>query len=232
MEYHSRMAEDPSTASTPQWPRYIALSASALVVGLIAVTYALSLPSAVAREQDKRTLGRLLNSQPAFDEDCSGLEPTAKNQRLGAMPRPAPDLAAQDVNGKTVHLSAYRGQVVMVNFWASWCPPCVEEMPSMEELQRAYPKLVIMAISADPSWADIRHYFDKGSALTVLWDPSAAPAANGDSHVGALAQSWGTDQIPESYLVDRDGNIRYYIVNTREWTAPEARRCIERLLAQ
>jgi cytochrome c biogenesis protein CcmG/thiol:disulfide interchange protein DsbE len=190
-----------------------------LVAGLAGSFLFLTVPEAVQREHEA-----------SFDAACAELAPSGRNKVLGAFPRMAPELQAQDVTGKSVPLSAYRGRVVLVSFWASWCPPCVEEMPSMEALQAKFPDLTIMAISADKSWDAIRAFFSGGSRMTVLWDPSAAAGKPGENAV--LARTWGTDKLPESYLVDREGRIRYYIVNIRDWSSPEAERCIQRLLAE
>jgi len=175
--------------------------------------------------------------QTILDEACIPLDPTVDNARLGKIgkaPILAPDIQAQDYTGKMVPLSAYRGKIVLLNFWASWCPPCVQEMPSMDALQKQFGSdLVVLAISADPSWKEIREFFSQGTAMTVLWDPAAAQTddKNG-SKVGALSMSYGTEKLPESYLIDRDGFLRYYIVNTRNWAAPEAQGCIRKLIAE
>ena len=209
--------------------RLTGLTVAGLVVAVLGVKFALAISPAIRHEQ-----------QTQLDEACFPLAPTASNPLLGRFPRPAPDFQAQDYTGKMVNLSAYRGKVVLLNFWASWCPPCVQEMPAMDKLQRRFSSgaggdLVVLAVSSDDSWQDIRDFFDTGTAMTVLWDPAAAPQANGaqaGSKVGALSMAYGTDKLPESYLIDRDGNIRYYVVNTRDWDSPDAQRCIRRLLEE
>ena len=95
----------------------------------------------------------------------------------------------------------------------------------------------MFAVSSDNSWKDILEFFKaEGTKMTVLWDPAAAPeAAAGDApagKVGALSMSYGTDKLPESYLIDRDGTIRYYVVNTRNWASPDAQRCIRKLVEE
>jgi peroxiredoxin len=67
--------------------------------------------------------------------------------------------------------------------------------------------------------------------MTVLWDPSAA-ADTEDAAAGALSRAYGTDKLPETYLIDREGKIRYYVVNTRNWSSPDAQRCIRALLKE
>jgi thiol-disulfide isomerase/thioredoxin len=212
---------------TVSLPRLVGLLIAAAVVAIVGVNFVQAVQPAVERE---RTSAR--------DEQCAPLDPTASNPVLGKMPIMAPDIQAQDYTGKMVPLSAYRGKVVLLNFWASWCPPCVEEMPSMDRLQRLFPNdLVVLAVSSDNAWKDILEFFkSEGTKMTVLWDPAAAPdAKDGDDkggHVGALSMSYGTKQLPESYLIDRDGMIRYYVVNTRNWASQDAQRCIRKLIKE
>jgi thiol-disulfide isomerase/thioredoxin len=209
-------------------PRLVGLLIALVVVGLVGVNFVQAVQPAVEHER-----------KAARDEGCMPMEPTAENPKLGKLPVMAPDIQAQDYTGKMVPLSAYRGKVVLLNFWASWCPPCVEEMPSMDRLQRLFPKdLVVLAVSSDNGWKDILEFFKaEGTKMTVLWDPAAAPDAKaGDDapsgKVGALSMSYGTDKLPESYLIDRDGTIRYYVVNTRNWASPDAQRCIRKLVEE
>lgn len=103
----------------------------------------------------------------------------------------------------------------------------------MDQLARsmAGTDFVILAISADDSWAKIREFFGAGgTAMTVLWDPSAGQT--GEQKTASLGHSYGTDKLPESYLIDKNGNIRLYVVNTRDWSSPDAQRCIRALLKE
>ena len=88
--------------------------------------------------------------------------------------REAPDFQLPDASGKMVSLSAQRGHPVLVNFWATWCPPCVEEVPSMEDLARRLEKTDIrmLAVSVDDSWDAVRQFFVKGTKMGVLLDLS------------------------------------------------------------
>jgi peroxiredoxin len=137
----------------------------------------------------------------------------------------APDFAAPDLAGQAVRLSAYRGQVVLVNLWATWCPPCREEMPSMEELhQRLKDRgFVLLAVSQDEGGIDGVKQFVEQMKLTfrVLVDP--------DGDVGRKFGVWG---YPESFLVDRDGQIVERVIGPRDWSAPEQIASIEALLAR
>jgi len=201
--------------------KIVAIAIAAALVVVLGVNFVMAVGPAVERER-----------QTYLDEACAPLKPSTENARLGRLPADALDIAAQDVTGKLVPLSAYRGKVVLLNFWASWCAPCVEEMPSMDALQRASgDDLVVLAVSSDNSWDDIKGFFAQmgGTAMSVLWDPAAA---GGEATVGALSRSYGTTRLPESYLIDRHGRVRYYVVNTRDWNSPDARRCVAKLLAE
>ena len=211
-------------------PRVTALVIAAAVIAIVGVNFVAAVPHAVERER-----GTLL------DEACAPMGPTARNSKLGRMPVIAPDIQALNQQGQMVPLSKYRGRVVLLNFWAAWCPPCVEEMPSMDKLQRIFTKdgksdLVVLAISSDESWKDILEFFKGvGTKIEVLWDPAAGAddgKADQKGRVGSLSISYGTDKLPESYLIDRNGKIRYYVVNTRDWASPDAQRCIRALLEE
>src|SRR5438105_8925484 len=85
----------------------------------------------------------------------------------------AKDFVSPAPDGKPVKLEAYRGRVVFLNFWATWCPPCLDEMASLEQLAGAFaarPDFALLAISEDKGWNDIRSFFQKGSRMTVLLD--------------------------------------------------------------
>jgi cytochrome c biogenesis protein CcmG/thiol:disulfide interchange protein DsbE len=136
----------------------------------------------------------------------------------------ADDFAVTDLNGQAVRLSGYRGQVVLLNLWATWCPPCREEMPSMERLwQRFRGKgFVLLAVSQDEEGATAVAPFVKNHQLTfpVLVDP--------DHQVGDRYGVWG---YPESFLIDREGHVVERVIGPRDWSSPQQIAAIERLLA-
>ncbi|MBK6689310.1 MAG: redoxin family protein [Deltaproteobacteria bacterium] len=113
------------------------------------------------------------------------------------------------MDGQEINLDAYRGKVVFVNFWATWCPPCIEEMPSMRNLHgklKDDPRFVMIAVSADDSWAPVKEFFQKEPpTFRVALDAS-----------GNLARQYGTEKFPETYVIV-DGKIVGYIIGPRNW---------------
>ena len=114
-------------------------------------------------------------------------------------------------DGQTVSLGQYRGQVVLLNFWASWCPPCIEELPSLMALHRRMPQLVILGVSID---ADPQAYHN-----FLLQNNIDFPTVREPSQ--ATMHGYGTVQIPDSYLIDRSGHIVRKYVSAQDWTSPE-----------
>ena len=133
---------------------------------------------------------------------------------------PTPDFQLPDATGRTVSLSSERGHPVLLNFWATWCPPCVDEVPSLEDLAHKLDgtDLRMLAVSVDDDWGAIRRFFPKGSAIGVLLDASHE-----------IPKKFGTEKYPESFLIDAAGRVRYYFINKRDWSRPEAVACLESL---
>jgi|SRR5690554_3924095 len=141
--------------------------------------------------------------------------------------RPAPDFELINVDtGQAASLSNFRGKVIFLNFWASYCVPCRKEMPSMERLVRQYRDrgLVMVAVSLDVEQQDIGQFMneflpDQQSQMTVLWDPTSKSSA-----------ALGTELIPETYIIDRNGQMVARFVSEYDWTRPEVKQLIEALL--
>ena len=124
--------------------------------------------------------------------------------------RPAPQFAISD-GTHSVDLSQLRGHVVLLNLWASWCAPCVEELPSLLALQHEMPDIVVVAISMDEDPEAYRSFLARNHVdLLTIRDPSA--------RINAL---YGTIQIPETYVIDRSGILRRKFVSAQDWTDPE-----------
>ena len=124
--------------------------------------------------------------------------------------KPAPQFVVGDET-KTVDLSKLRGKVVVLNLWASWCAPCIEELPSLLALQQKMPGLVIVAVSMDQDPDVYRRFLEKNHVNLVT-------VRDADQRVNAL---YGTAQIPETYVIDRQGILRRKFVSAQDWTSPE-----------
>lgn len=139
--------------------------------------------------------------------------------RSATVGRIAPDFEAKDASGKTWKLSQLRGKPVLLNFWATWCPPCVEEMPSMEELARRLGgRATVLAVSVDEGWDVVHKFFgSRGTPLSLLLDETKE----------IPKKLYGTEKYPETFLIDAEGRVRHHFVNTRKWDKAEAIFCVE-----
>ena len=136
---------------------------------------------------------------------------------------PALNFTFPGLDGKKVSLADYKGKVVLLNIWATWCPPCVEEMPSMEEL---YQKLKaedfeILAVSMDISGAQAVLPFMKKHKLSF-------PALTDTE--GAMKSLYQTTGVPESFIIDKDGIIVEKVIGPRDWASPGAIRSFRNLI--
>ena len=126
----------------------------------------------------------------------------------------APEFTFPGIDGKMVSLSDYRGNVVLVNVWATWCPPCVDEMPSMQKLYQELKgeKFEILAVSIDALGTKAVAPFMKKFNLSfpALMDP--------DGSIQTLYQTTG---VPESFIVNQQGILIKKIIGPRDWAAPE-----------
>lgn len=149
---------------------------------------------------------------------CRGLKPDPVPAAY--QNQDAPDFQLPDPNGKMVSLRSQRGHPVFLNFWATWCPPCVEEMPAMEQLARAVENsdIRMLAISVDENWDVVRKFFAAGTKMGVLLDVDKK-----------VAKAYGTEKYPETFLIDAAGRVRHYFINKRDWSKPEALACLESL---
>jgi peroxiredoxin len=137
----------------------------------------------------------------------------------------APEFILPDLGGTPVRLSDHRGKVVLLNFWATWCPPCRAEMPSIDKLYQAYGDrgLTILAISSDVSGRTVVEPFvrERDLSFSILLDPGAEVFAQ-----------YGVRGLPTSYLVDRRGRVASGEIGARNWSGDAARELVERLLAE
>jgi len=130
----------------------------------------------------------------------------------------APDFTVTD-GSTSIHLASYRGRVVVLNFWATWCEPCVVELPSLLDLHHDQPNLAVLAVSIDEdpdaySRFLVRRHVD----LTTVRDPSQS-----------AAKLFHTDMWPETYVIDRQGVIRRKFIGAQDWSNPEVRAFLKSL---
>jgi cytochrome c biogenesis protein CcmG, thiol:disulfide interchange protein DsbE len=122
----------------------------------------------------------------------------------------APQFTVTD-GAKTVDLSKLRGHTVVLNLWATWCAPCIEELPSLLAMQRLLPQVTVVAISMDEDESTYQRFLAQNHVdLVTVRDAS--------QRVNAM---YGTVQIPETYVIDRNGVLRRKFVSAQNWTSPE-----------
>lgn len=120
---------------------------------------------------------------------------------------------------KTIRLSDYRGKVVVLNFWASWCAPCLEEFPSLIALQKQMPGIVVLAVSFHDDEAAYRQYLiDNHIDLLTIFDQTEKSN-----------QAFGTARPPETYIIDPQGKIRRKFIGPQDWNSPEIQNYIKNL---
>jgi cytochrome c biogenesis protein CcmG, thiol:disulfide interchange protein DsbE len=139
----------------------------------------------------------------------SGCYSRSRPARIGSA---APDFTVQDAARK-VTLSQLKGQIVVLNFWATWCPPCIEEMPSLVQMQQKMKDkgVTVLAVSVDADAAAYRSFLeDHNVNLLAVRDP--------DQKANDL---YGTFKFPETYIIDRNGVVRRKFIGAVDWTEPD-----------
>ncbi|MDH4227694.1 MAG: TlpA family protein disulfide reductase [Deltaproteobacteria bacterium] len=139
-------------------------------------------------------------------------------------PTKPPGFAIPDIDGVTRTLDDYKGRVVLLNFWATWCEPCRVEMPHFEELHRMYSLkgLSVVAINDYETMEKARIFAKKNRlSFTVLVDES-----------GKVSESYMAVFLPTTFIIDREGNAIAKIAGVRDWTSPQFRAYLEKLLTQ
>src|ERR1043166_5242515 len=123
------------------------------------------------------------------------------------------------IDGKPLHLSDYRGKVVVLNFWASYCQPCVEEAPSLNNLQRYLETRggTILGVSLDPEPTGYEKFLKNFAVPYPTWRDS-----NLQDGKSKIALDYGTSLIPETYVIDRRGKIARKLVSAQQWDSPES----------
>jgi peroxiredoxin len=138
--------------------------------------------------------------------------------------QPVPDFSLPDLEGRTHRLSDLKGKVVVLNFWATWCPPCIDEMPSLDRLSEALESkgVEVVAVSVDERFSDIGEFVEKFQVtFTVLHDEGKK-----------VSRTYQTFKYPETFILDRDGRLRSKVVGPRDWSAPTVIRDMVELLKE
>ena len=135
-----------------------------------------------------------------------------------------PSFNLQDISGNQVSLSQFKDQALILNFWASWCEPCVDELPSMIKLVKHFKgKVVLLAVSADESLQDLEEFLKafriKGPHIKVIWDKEML-----------IARKFGTEVLPESYILGRDNRLHKKVSGELKWDSLEAISFFEELI--
>ncbi len=185
---------------------------NALTVAL----FALILAGMQAGAQTPAAAGQAPPLLGAFGDNFTLLDP----------PVPAPLETFAALDGTRLRLADFKGRVVVLNFWATWCAPCIREMPSLDRLQAAVGDrgLAVLAVSIDRGGAKVVRPFAKRLGLERL-------ALYLDAK-GALFQAFGVTGLPTTFLIDRQGGVVGAYPGPAEWDGPEARALIEHYLRQ
>jgi peroxiredoxin len=135
----------------------------------------------------------------------------------------APDFAITADNGRTITRSNFGGKLLVLNFWATWCPPCIEELPSLNEFQKTFAGsgVVVLGVSVDANQKAYQAFLKRANvAILTARDPDAK-----------IPSQYGTYQYPETYIIDRDGRVVEKVIGATNWTDPGMASRVKALLA-
>ncbi|SDE95561.1 TlpA family protein disulfide reductase [Terriglobus roseus] len=130
----------------------------------------------------------------------------------------APDFTVQN-GAQSIQLSKFRGKVVLLNFWATWCAPCIDELPSLQRLQALRPDIQVVAVSIDDD-PDAYNKFLQQYSINLLSARDGTQGAN---------LKYGSVRVPETFLIDRQGNIRRKFIGPQEWTNSEIMNYLDKI---
>ncbi len=150
---------------------------------------------------------------------CGKGKPVQSQAEIG---KPSPGFSLTDTKGKIWTLSELKGQVVFVNFWATWCPPCRQELPSMQNLHQELSgngfQMLTILMNDDPNSAVL---MAKGNDFTfpILID-----------HDGSVSASYGITGVPETFIIDATGTLQKKVIGPRQWDSAEAKKMIKKYI--
>ena len=176
-------------------------NAIAVIVLLVPVTVWI-----LGREARPRPVAQSPSAHDDFFAN-RGIEPIEK--------KPAPDFALKDIDGNTVRLEDLKGKVVLLNFWATWCPSCRFEMPSMEALHKELSSqgLVVLAVALRESAEDVRSFYNEHRlSFFALLDH--------DAEVSELYEIWS---LPTTFVINRNGYVLGKVIGYRDWNSDKTR---------
>ncbi len=200
MDYQS----SPASKAAGRFKRFVKRALAAAVLAVLAVAFAVY-PDLVR----------------ASDEAPSAPKgPFTENFTFSDPPVPAPSVSVETLDGLPVSLAEFEGELVLVNFWATWCAPCVREMPGLLRLHQALKDegFRVIAVSEDRAGAaKVEPFLDRLNLreLPVFLDRSG-------ERRGALAQAFGLRGLPATFLIDRKGRVVAGLTGPAEWDSPEA----------
>ncbi len=158
--------------------------------------------------------------QPAVSEELfKNLKIERPSEKL-----PAPDFTLEDLNGRKVRLKGLKGKVIFLNFWATWCPPCVQEMPTMEKLHQTFGQkgLTVLAINYREDAKQVKKFFSKYKLTFIA-------LLDLDGKVSERYRAWG---LPVTVIINKRGEIVGKVIGSRDWHSKEAKEFFRRLLAE
>jgi len=162
----------------------------------------------------------------SFKTDTTSSKKDRLFRKMGALPVPhtaeAIDFTLKDLNGNLVRISDFRGNIVLLNFWATWCPECRLEMPSMQKLHSRFKNnnFVLVSVSIKETAAEVKNFFNKnGLTFIGLLDSD-----------GKVSSQMAIRAIPTTFILSRNGEILGTIMGAREWNSKEAIALFEHLI--
>ena len=174
------------------------------------------------RTRTRNTLAILLCIMTALLSGCGPSDEQPQGKAIKG--QPAPNFMLTDLTGKEWQLSDLRGKVVFINFWATWCPPCIQELPSMEALNQrlsAASFQMLTILYSDRPELGQSMVNKSGYSFPVLIDPDAA-----------VGRQYGLTGVPETFIVDPQGILREKFIGPFDWDSQDAMKMLEKYLPQ